>query len=127
MLPLSFECGIDTVSWNAELALRTRVSMSAMGSVIDMDGPCSFLVTVPMQHVPCGDLWAAHVRRGPITKSANVLLYGIRSPSGRSGVPAASGALLTGSRPDDWAVCPPPGTRDAVPRRGRPVRPGGEG
>ena len=31
-------CGMDTVSWNAELALRTRVSMSAIGSVIVMRG-----------------------------------------------------------------------------------------
>ena len=36
---------------------------------------------------PPGDLWVARERRGPITKSANVLLYGIRLPVGRSGVP----------------------------------------
>ena len=28
--------GISTCEWRAELALRTRVSMSAMGSVIDI-------------------------------------------------------------------------------------------
>ncbi|GAA1701033.1 hypothetical protein GCM10009831_07180 [Dietzia cercidiphylli] len=57
---------METVSWYAELALRTRVNMSAMGSVIDMDLPCSFLVTVPMQHGcgrpvgrPCPS-WAYH-------------------------------------------------------------------
>src|SRR5690625_4981504 len=87
MLLLSLECGMDTVSWNAELALRTRVGMSAIGSVIDMDGPCSFLVTVPMQHALAGDRWASRERRGPITKSANVLLCGIRIPLGRPGVP----------------------------------------
>ena len=36
MCALSFECGIDTVSWCAEFALRRRVSMSATGSVIVM-------------------------------------------------------------------------------------------
>jgi hypothetical protein len=34
MCDLSLLCGIDTVSWNAELALRSLVSMSATGSVI---------------------------------------------------------------------------------------------
>src|SRR5580693_6781891 len=36
MCDLIFENGIPTVSWYAELALRRRVSMSAIGSVIDM-------------------------------------------------------------------------------------------
>src|SRR5271167_3677202 len=36
---LSFELGIRTVSCMATFALRTRVSMSAMGSVMVMDGP----------------------------------------------------------------------------------------
>jgi hypothetical protein len=36
MCDLIFEYGIPTVSWYAELALRRRVSMSAIGSVIDM-------------------------------------------------------------------------------------------
>src|SRR5882762_6213375 len=34
MWPLSLECGMSTVSWKAEFALRRRVSMSAIGSVI---------------------------------------------------------------------------------------------
>src|SRR6185437_9073243 len=34
MWALSLECGIDTVSWCAEFALRSLVSMSATGSVI---------------------------------------------------------------------------------------------
>src|SRR3569832_1051746 len=34
MCALSFECGSSTVSWNALLALRRRVNMSAIGSVI---------------------------------------------------------------------------------------------
>src|SRR5664279_6274206 len=34
MWRLSLECGIATTSWNAEFALRRRVSMSAIGSVI---------------------------------------------------------------------------------------------
>src|SRR5918997_6328256 len=36
MLALSLECGITTLSWYAALALRRRVSMSAIGSVIVM-------------------------------------------------------------------------------------------
>src|SRR6478672_7273134 len=35
MWPFNFEKGIATSSWYAELALRMRVSMSAMGSVMD--------------------------------------------------------------------------------------------
>src|SRR6202042_3520371 len=39
---LIVELGMPTVSWYAELALRRRVSMSAMGAVIDMAcGPSS--------------------------------------------------------------------------------------
>ena len=36
---------MPTVSWYAELAFRRRVSMSAIGSVIDMAG-LAFLATV---------------------------------------------------------------------------------
>src|SRR6478609_6618353 len=36
MLPLSRECGMATSSWNAVFALRMRVSMSAIGSVMVM-------------------------------------------------------------------------------------------
>src|SRR5882757_1313370 len=36
MLVLIFECGITTSSWYAEFALRRRVNMSAIGSVIVM-------------------------------------------------------------------------------------------
>ena len=36
MCDLILEYGMPTVSWYAELALRRRVSMSAIGSVIDM-------------------------------------------------------------------------------------------
>jgi hypothetical protein len=36
MCDLIFEYGMPTVSWYAELAFRRRVSMSAIGSVIDM-------------------------------------------------------------------------------------------
>src|SRR5918998_1649445 len=39
MCDFSFECGMVTVSWCAEFALRRRVSMSAIGSVIVM-GSC---------------------------------------------------------------------------------------
>src|SRR5665647_345401 len=38
MCALSLLCGIDTVSWYAELALRSLVSMSATGSVIVICG-----------------------------------------------------------------------------------------
>jgi hypothetical protein len=37
MWALSFECGINTRSWYAELALRRRVNMSAIGSVMVME------------------------------------------------------------------------------------------
>ena len=36
MCDLIFEYGMPTVSWYAELAFRSRVSMSAIGSVIVM-------------------------------------------------------------------------------------------
>src|SRR6476469_7739360 len=36
---LSFEDGITTSSWNATFALRNRVSMSAIGSVIVIAAP----------------------------------------------------------------------------------------
>jgi hypothetical protein len=36
MCDLIFEYGMPTVSWYAELAFRSRVSISAIGSVIDM-------------------------------------------------------------------------------------------
>ena len=45
MCDLIFEYGIPTVSWYAELALRRRVSMSAIGSVIDM-ATSAFLAAV---------------------------------------------------------------------------------
>ena len=47
MCDLSFEYGIPTVSWYAELAFRTRVSMSAIGSVIDM-AALAFLAAVSL-------------------------------------------------------------------------------
>jgi hypothetical protein len=45
MCDLILENGIPTVSWYAELALRRRVSMSAIGSVIDM-AALAFLAAV---------------------------------------------------------------------------------
>src|SRR3954470_16647758 len=39
MCALSLLCGMETVSWWAELALRSRVSMSAIGSVMVMRRP----------------------------------------------------------------------------------------
>src|SRR5674536_37821 len=49
MCTLILECGMTTRSWYAELALRRRVSMSAIGSVIVMALTTSvaFLATVP--------------------------------------------------------------------------------
>jgi uncharacterized membrane protein YdjX (TVP38/TMEM64 family) len=35
-------CGMETLSWYAELAFRTRVSMSAIGSVIVMAAFAAF-------------------------------------------------------------------------------------
>src|ERR1700691_3095879 len=52
---LILEYGMPTVSWYAELPLRRRVSMSAIGSVIDMAG-----VGLPrhgFRPVPRTDLW----------------------------------------------------------------------
>src|SRR3984893_19444361 len=54
---LIFEYGIPTVSWYAEFALRRRVSMSAIGSVIVMAYRPS-LATVSLS-----DLWRGH---GPL-------------------------------------------------------------
>ena len=48
MCDLIFEYGIPTVSWYAELALRRRVSMSAIGSVIDM-AVLAFLAAVSVK------------------------------------------------------------------------------
>ncbi len=45
MPTLIFDDGMDVESWNAWLALRTRVSMSAIGSVIVMTC-CLFLTPV---------------------------------------------------------------------------------
>src|SRR5215468_2191830 len=45
MCDLILEYGMPTVSWYAALALRRRVSMSAIGSVIDMAG-LAFLAVV---------------------------------------------------------------------------------
>ena len=45
-------CGIDTVSWYAEFALRRRVSMSAIGSVMVMLRPVAFLAAVSGRAVP---------------------------------------------------------------------------
>ena len=42
MCVLSFEYGMTTVSWYAELALRIRVSMSAIGSVMVIVGYVPF-------------------------------------------------------------------------------------
>src|SRR6266700_313262 len=47
MCDLILEYGIPTVSWYAELALRRRVSMSAIGSVIDM-AALAFLAAVSL-------------------------------------------------------------------------------
>ncbi|GAB3878059.1 hypothetical protein GCM10028802_18780 [Terrabacter terrigena] len=46
MFFFSFEYGMETTSWCAELALRTRVSMSAIGSVMVMVGSPPFLTGV---------------------------------------------------------------------------------
>ena len=57
MWDLSLLFGIDTVSWYAEFALRSRVSMSATGSVIVMM-VVSYLrpVSASVTRVPtCGD------------------------------------------------------------------------
>src|SRR5215813_12995545 len=58
MCDLIFEYGMPTVSWYAELALRRRVSMSAIGSVIDMAG-LAFLAWFPLRRflVFLTDLW----------------------------------------------------------------------
>src|SRR5215469_9589011 len=47
MCDLILEYGMPTVSWYAELALRRRVSMSAIGSVIDM-AVLAFLAVVSL-------------------------------------------------------------------------------
>ncbi|GAA1552560.1 hypothetical protein GCM10009678_39310 [Actinomadura kijaniata] len=54
MCALIFEYGIATLSWYAEFALRRRVNMSAIGSVIVMAYRPS-LATVSLS-----DLWRGH-------------------------------------------------------------------
>src|SRR4051794_30707299 len=50
MCVLILLCGMETLSWYAELALRTRVSMSAMGSVMVMiRGLRAFPAVVPVK------------------------------------------------------------------------------
>jgi hypothetical protein len=56
---LIFECGMATLSWYAELAFRRRVSMSAIGSVIDMAG-LAFLAAVSFLEVALA--WTCGVR-----------------------------------------------------------------
>ncbi|GAA1440111.1 hypothetical protein GCM10009617_06090 [Leifsonia poae] len=56
MCALSFECGIDTVSWCAEFALRSLVSMSATGSVIVIT-VVSFVHQVSSSRYTTDDLW----------------------------------------------------------------------
>ena len=46
MFFFSFEYGMETTSWCAELAFRTRVSMSAIGSVMVIVGSPPFLTGV---------------------------------------------------------------------------------
>ena len=55
MCDLIFEYGMPTVSWYAELALRRRVSMSAIGSVIDM-AVLAFLAAVSVLTLRARDL-----------------------------------------------------------------------
>ena len=62
MFAFIFEYGIETDSWNAELAFRRRVSMSAIGSVIDI-GQSPFPSWFPIQtydvdFLPAGLLYA---------------------------------------------------------------------
>src|SRR5512132_3200230 len=52
MLALIFECGRDTSSWYAELALRRRVKKSAIGSVMVMTAGSPSSRRFPLQGLP---------------------------------------------------------------------------
>ena len=54
MCVLILLCGMATVSWYAELALRRRVSMSAIGSVMVMAWPVAFLAVVSRRGLRVG-------------------------------------------------------------------------
>src|SRR5208282_6540108 len=96
MWDLIFEYGMPTVSWYAELALRRRVSMSAIGSVIVMAnrpsspwfparGPamCSF-GSLPAGFGDAGQF--AAVRHGPEADPAQAepAVDGPRAPAARA-------------------------------------------
>src|SRR5271170_4182877 len=69
----SFELGIFTVSNIAELALRIRVSMSAMGSVIVM----SVLLPTRLSHA--GDLTGVHHLTQADTAQAELAVHRART------------------------------------------------
>src|SRR3954471_10030522 len=56
MCVLILLCGMRTLSWYAELALRTRVSMSAIGSVIVMACSSQLACWPSSSRFPCGPL-----------------------------------------------------------------------
>lgn len=69
MCDLSLECGMETVSWCAEFAFRSRVSMSATGSVIVISGGASRLVSfIRTRMTTCGGGGAGRRCPAPIVR-----------------------------------------------------------
>src|ERR1700759_4278952 len=83
MWDLSFECGITTSSWYAELALRRRVSMSAIGSVIVMVTSSTFLAVVPADRASraCGEVESQRAERACGADRPALLAPAGRSPA----------------------------------------------
>lgn len=69
MCDLILLCGITTESWYAEFALRRRVSMSAMGSVMVMNWPSASLAGVSCMRHPSPRSVAGRVRCGDLRRS----------------------------------------------------------
>src|ERR1700733_8170802 len=131
MWDLIFEYGMPTVSWYAELALRRRVSMSAIGSVIDMaalaflaavsvvpDGPSARRV-LPAGLRDAGQFAAVRHRAEADTAQAELAIDGTRAAT--AGAPRVSPdfELRLAVRLDDQRLlshllAPPPRTRSGA-------------
>ena len=80
MCDLILLCGITTESWYAEFALRRRVSMSAMGSVMVMNWPSASLAGVSCMRHPSPHSVAGRVRCGDLRRSKSVMGGGRPTP-----------------------------------------------
>lgn len=111
MFALTLEEGIETLSWNAFDAFRTRDNMSAIGSVMVMEVTYTFLVAVPFPPMVCvhralmatnalpnSIAWGARCLdvRGRFGRGAcNKVMFCFKSLVGFVCVPATTGAQGT--------------------------------